>query len=326
MIWILFIAVAAVIIFAGARLSVLAEKLAELLNISSSTVGLLLVSIITSLPELSTSLSSVLSVGQPNLAVGNTLGSDLFNLMIIALCDLLFRKKGLLRQTNHQILPLIHYLLMIGAILLTLTVPNFIAIGGMHFNIGSLGVVALYLFIFVRTHQSGEEHASPALPEDRSALGKTVIQFSIASIVIVLAGMALAQLGDQIAKQTGLEQSFVGTLFLAMATSLPELTVSITAMKIGAYDLMLGNILGSNMFNVFVMAVTDLAYRKEALHMPENISYGLLLIAGCAIAMTFVAMVGMKQNKKARFIAWESVAMIGFYLTGLFCLYRGFFS
>jgi len=321
MIWVYFIAVAAVIIFAGSRLSILAEKLASLLNISSSAVGLLLVSIITSLPELATSLGAVLKVGQPNLAVGNTMGSDLFNLMIIALCDLLFRKKGLLRQTGHRIAPLLYYLLMISAICLTLTLPNSIAFLGMHFNIGSLGVIGLYLFVFFRTHQSSEGHPSPSLSENRSELGQTVLLFSVAAFVIVLAGIVLAQLGDRIAEQTGLEQSFVGTLFLALATSLPELTVSITAMKIGAYDLMLGNILGSNMFNVFVVAISDLAYRKEALHMPENISPNLLLITGCAIAMTFIAMIAIQQKKKARLIAWESMVMLALYATGLYALY-----
>ena len=321
MIWIYFISIAAVIIFAGSKLSILAEKLAELLNISSSAIGLLLVSIITSLPELSTSLGAVIQVQQPNLAIGNTLGSDLFNLMIIALCDLLFRKKGLLRQAGHRITPFIYYLLMISAICLTLTLPNAIAVLGLHFNIGSLGIIALYIFIFLRTHKSSGEHASPTPIGDRSELRKTIAQFSIAAIVIVAAGIILAQLGDRIAEQTGLEQSFVGTLFLAFATSLPELTVSITAMRIGAYDLMLGNILGSNMFNVFVAAIADMAYRKEALHMPENINPSLLLIAGCTIAMTFVAMIAIKQKKKAKIIAWESIVMISLYAAGLYALY-----
>ena len=322
-IWIYFAAVAIVIIIAGTRLSVLAEKLAGLLNISSSTVGLVLVSIITSLPELSTSLGAVLKVGRPDLAIGNTLGSDLFNLMIIALCDLIFRKKGLLRQTRHRITPLIHYLLMISTILMTLTLPNQIAVFGMHFNAGSLLIIAIYLTLFIQTHRTSQQAAEVETPTDRSELGKTVFQFSVAATVIVIAGIVLAQLGDQIAEQTGLEQSFVGTLFLALATSLPELTVSITAVRIGAYELMIGNIIGSNMFNVFVAAVTDLAYRKEALHMPENVNPGLLVIGGCAIAMTCIAMVAMRQKKKARRVAWESIGMMGLYLAGLYALYKG---
>jgi cation:H+ antiporter len=323
MIWIGFITVAAVIILAGSRLSVLAEKLANLLNISSSTVGLLLVSVITSLPELSTSLGAVIEVGRPDLAVGNNLGSDLFNLMIIALCDLLFRKGGILRQTRHRITPLLHYLVMIIAILMTLTLPGSTAIFGMHFNIGSLLVIAIYLFIFFRTHRDGQSaETETPVSADRSELTKTVIQFTAAAVVIVIAGIILARLGDRIAERTGLEQSFVGSLFLALATSLPELTVSITAVRIGAFDLMLGNIFGSNMFNVLITAVADLVYGKEAFHIPLNISPGLLFIGGCSIAMTCTALVAMRQKKRARFIAWESLLMIAFYLLGLFTLYK----
>ncbi len=323
MIWIYFIAVAAVIVFAGAKLTVLAEKLAKLLNISSSVIGLLLVSIITSLPELATSLSAVLKLGEPNLAVGNTLGSDLFNLMIIALCDVLLRRKGLLRGVATHIAPLLYYLFMLTVILLTLTLPNQIVILGAHFNIGSLLVIALYLFTFFKTHRDGQ---LPVLegtePPDRSELRKTAILFSIAAAAIVISGALLAQLGDRIAEQTGLGHSFVGTLFLAIATSLPELTVSISALRIGAVELMLGNILGSNMFNVFISAIADLAYRKEAFHIPDSIAPGLLLIGGCSATMVCIALLATRQKKKAHLLAWESVVMLGIYAAGLFALYQ----
>jgi len=323
MIWIYFIAIAAVIIFAGSKLAALAEKLAKLLHISSSAIGLLLVSIITSLPELSTSLGAVITVKQPNLALGNTLGSDLFNLMIIALCDILFRKHGILRQARLRITPLIHYLLMITLLLLTLTLPNSISLFGAHFNAGSLLIMALYLTIFFHTHHNSQmPPAENTTPADRSELRKTLLQFMIASLVIVGAGILLAKTGDRIAAETGLGQSFVGTLFLAIATSLPELTVSIAALRIGAVDLMLGNILGSNMFNVFIASISDFAYRNEALHIPGNINPGLLWIGGCAIGMAVIALIATKQknHSKNRF-GWESIVMIGLYLAGLYALY-----
>jgi len=321
MVWVYFIATAAVIISAGSKLSVLAEKLAGLLNISSSTIGLLLVSVITSLPELATSLSAAVQVGQPGLAAGNTIGSDLFNLMIIALCDTLFRKKGVLRQARHNTSAMLRYLLMISLLLLTLTLPNQLTIAGMHFNAGSLVIIALYLVFFFRTQHADTGHAD-ADSADRSQLTRTALQFSAAAAVIVLAGMLLARLGDQIATQTGLEQSFVGTLFLALATSLPELTVSITAVRIGAYDLMVGNIIGSNMFNVFVAAISDVAYSKEAFHIPENISPGLLYIGGCVVTMTLISLVAVRQKRKAKSFAWESIAVLILYTTGLFAMYR----
>ena len=321
MTWILFIAVAALIIFAGSKLSALAEKLAEEFHISSSAVGLLLVSIVTSLPELSTSLGAVLKVGEPNLAVGNTLGSDLFNLMIIALCDLIFRKKGILRQTARHIKPLLYYMIMLTGILLTLTLPNNIHLLGFNFNIGSVLIAAFYITMFVSTHK-GEQAKRDNQPIHPGAW-KTALLFALMSAVIIVAGTLLAKLGDQIAEQTGLEQSFVGSLLLALATSLPELTVSISAVRIGAYDLMVGNIIGSNMFNVFIGAIADMAYRSEALHIPTNLDRGLLLIGLCVGGAAVATLAGMRQRKKARFIAWESIVTMALYLTGLYALFRG---
>lgn len=324
MIWITFAAIAAIIIFAGSRLSALAEELARIFHVSSSTVGLLLVSIVTSLPELSTSLGAVLKVGRPDLAVGNTMGSDLFNLMIIALCDLLFRKKGILRRASHSLAPLAYYLIMISTVLLTLTLPNRITLGNMHFNLGSLLIIALYLFLFARMHRGGQTAPAETAQNSKPAgAGKTVLQFAVMSIIIVVAGTMLAKLGDRIAEQTGLEQSFVGSLFLALATSLPELTVSISAMRLGAYDLMVGNVIGSNMFNVFICAISDIAYTPEAFRMAENLNPSLLFIGGCSIAMACTAMVGTRLQKPAKQAAWESILMILLYLTGLFALYRG---
>lgn len=328
MVWIYFIVIAAIIVFAGSKLAVLADKLAGLLNISSSAIGLLLVSIITSLPELSTSLGSVLTVGQPNLALGNTLGSDLFNLMIIALCDILFRKGGLLRQSHLRIKTLVHYLMMMTLLLLTLTLPDSISLGIAHFNAGSLLIMGLYLFIFFHTHRTSQAAPLEKEPDiDHSELKKVLLQFTVAALVIVGAGILLAQLGDRIAIETGLGQSFVGALFLAIATSLPELTVSIAALRIGAVDLMLGNIFGSNMFNVFIAAISDMAYTKEALHTPTNLSYSQLMTGGCALCITLMIAGAVRQKKKSKWgFGWESAVIISLYLINLGILYSGIFQ
>ncbi len=338
MIWIQFITIAAVIIILGSWLPVLAERLAKQFHISSSAVGLLLVSIITSLPELSTSLSAVIKIGQPNLSVGNNLGSDVFNLMIIALCDLLFRKGGILRQiTQRSTTPFLYYLFMISALLMTLILPNSVTFFGGHFNIGSLLVIASYLFIFFRTHRRGKTNCQGTASDklycannstenigsaDRTERNKILLQFSFVALVIIIAGTILAHLGDQISERTGLEQSFIGTLLLALVTSLPELAVSISALKIGAIDLMVGNILGSNIFNVLITAIADISYRKKAFHIPNNINPGLLWIGGCSIAMICLVLVASRQKKKAKWVAWESILTLTLYLIALFALYR----
>ena len=85
---------------------------------------------------------------------------------------------------------------------------------------------------------------------------------------------------------------------------------------------MLGNIFGSNMFNVFITAITDIAYRKEAFHISTNLNSDLLLIGGCSALMTTIVLLAMKTRKTARWIAWESILTIGVYLTVLYALYQ----
>jgi len=340
MIWVCFVAIAAVIIFSGSKLSVFADQLADLLNLSRSAVGILLVSIVTTLPELSTTLGAIIKVGEPNLALGNNLGSVLFNLMIIAICDILFRKGGILRQTTHHVAPMFQSLVVIVGMLVTLMVTNSLNLGGFHFNIGSILVVIAYVAIFFATHRDGSTTDKDLLPEQEAlteelssdektaetTLPKALGGFILCAIVVVICGIQLASLGDQIAIQTGLGQSFVGTLFLAIATSLPELTVGITAVKIGAYDLMIGNVAGANMLNVLVIAIADLIHRKEALHIPTNLSRAQLVTGICAIAVTALVMAAMKQKKKSKIgFGWESLVMLGVYVASLFVLYKGYF-
>jgi cation:H+ antiporter len=337
MVWVYFIAIATVIIFAGSRLSIFADQLADLLKLSRSAVGILLVSIVTTLPELSTTLGAIIKVGQPNLALGNNLGSVLFNLMIIAACDLMFRKGGILRQTSHQVAPMAQALLIIVGMLLTLVIDNHVNLAGFNFNIGSVLVIVAYIVIFFSTHRDGatdtvvlseQEKLTEELSSDEqtatTTLPKALTGFLLCALVVVVCGIQLAGLGDQIAKETGLAQSFVGTLFLAIATSLPELTVGITAVRIGAYDLMIGNVAGANMLNILVIAIADLIHKDAALNIPKNLSSSQIISGGCAIVATLVVMGAMKQKEKTRIgFGWESLVMIGIYLSSLAALYFG---
>lgn len=338
MIWICFAAIAVIIIFAGSRLSVFADRLAGLLNLSRSAVGILLVSFVTTLPELSTTMGAIIKVGEPNLALGNNIGSVLFNLMIIAVCDIFFRRGGILRQTSDYVPCMFHSMLLLILMLLALIAPNAVRLFGFNFACGSVFVIAAYLAVFFATHRNASAGHEKILDEfqavtdqvahsgtRRATLAKTLAGFLISAVVVVVSGLALASIGDRIAETTGLGKSFVGTLFLAIATSLPELAVGITSVRIGAYDLMIGNVAGANMLNVLVIAVADLVHRKEALHIPDNLSRSQLLTGFCAILVTLLVMGAMKQKKKSRFgFGWESIVMLAVYTASLYALYKGF--
>lgn len=337
MVWIYFIAVSAVIIWAGSRLSIYADQLAGLLKLSRSAVGILLVSFVTTLPELSTTLGAVIQVGQLDLALGNNLGSVFFNLMIIAICDILLRKSGLARQASGQSACIVHSMLLTAGVLAVLTIPNAVQLGGFRFAAGSPLIILAYIAVFFITQRSGSAAHEAVLNEfekvtdrvthpDRQAPSpaKALTGFAVSALVVVASGIALASIGDQIAATTGFGRSFVGTLFLAVATSLPELSVGITAVRIGAYDLMIGNVAGANMLNVLVIAVADLVHRREALHIPDNLSRGHLVTGALSLLAALIVLAAMKQKKPSRFpFGWESVAMLAVYAAGLWALYAG---
>lgn len=337
-VWILFIATAAVIIWAGSKLSLFADVLADKFHLSRSAVGVLLVSMVTTLPELSTSLGAVVRVGNPNLALGNNLGSVLFNLLIIAICDIVFRKGGILRLAHKSILPNAGFAaLVLVLMLISLCRPFGLQALGLRFGAGALVVIAVYLVIFFKTRRGDEDDI---LPGDRSASemskARAVTGFAWSSVVVIAAGIGLAVIGDKIATQhPAMSGSFVGTLFLAIATSLPELTVAITSVRMGAYDLMLGNVMGANMLNVMVIAIADLVYTKEVIRfpawgarpaIPAELDWGQMVSGLGGLAITGLVMAALALNagkEKRRSVGWETPLIVVVYLVCLYSLYRG---
>ncbi len=329
MIWVIFFAIAAVLVYAASKLTVLADQLAEEFGLTKSWVGLLVVGLVTSLPEIATTLSSVTGVGEPDLALGNVFGSIIFNLAILGICDMAFRKHGLLRLVGGQHMlaakiDVLMLVLVIGALL----IPLKWTVGGLQFAVGSAVVMLAGILGFWLTYQAqhgDEEQPSfeiPAHDEGRHVLWK----FLGAAATVVICGYALAVTGDKLAAATGLSLTFVGTLFLAVATSLPELIVSITAIRIGAYDLMLGNILGSNIWNVMIIALADFGYAREPLRIPVNLGWGQVFsgVIGIIATMAVIAVLarGRTEPKRA-FAAPESLILVALYLGCLAGLFFG---
>ena len=135
--------------------------------------------------------------------------------------------------------------------------------------------------------------------------------------MVASAATYLPRLGEEIAIVTGLGQTFVGSIFIAFTTSLPELVVSIAAVRIGAIDLMFGNLLGSNLFNMAILAVDDLLYFKGPLL--ADVSSIHIVTANTAIAMTGVVVISLlyRLSRKVMFVAWDSLAIISVYVVAV---------
>ena len=152
-------------------------------------------------------------------------------------------------------------------------------------------------------------------------LRQAVLRYAFHAAVVVVAATFLPSLAERIAAMTGLGQTFVGSIFVAIATSLPEVTVSVAALRMGAVDMAVGNIFGSNLFNMLILAVQDVFYFKGPIL--SFVSSGQMVPALTAMAMTGLAIAGLIYNsEKKRFIwAWDSFGVILVYAVNLVLLY-----
>ena len=270
----------------------------------AALIGLALLATVTSLPELLTGISSVIVAHAPNLAVGDALGSCVVNLVFLVVIDFFLRKKPVWQcAARGHLLAASFGAVMLGVVLAGLLVSqlSFGLVSGLSTTTAHWGfsqvtsaLLALYLaamrtvFAYERDHAvcdgDGGEDTSPSL---RSA----VIRFTLAVAVVAAAGVWLPFVATDLAQAMIWNKSFVGSLFVAMATSLPELAFTLAALPMGALDVAIGNLRGSNLFNVLIIAVDNLFCRAgEVL---ADVSAAHVVTVASAITMTGLAMVGL---------------------------------
>ncbi|MFQ5988077.1 MAG: sodium:calcium antiporter [Dehalococcoidia bacterium] len=332
LVWAKFLVCVLLVLFFGARLSRYADVIAEKRGLSRIWIGLLLLAAVTSLPELITGIGAVAVVGVPDLAMGTIFGSNALNLFIIALLDILYRGGPLLTSAGmgHRLSGGLGILLIAFAgasILLSTRVWGW-AIGWV--GIYSLVLVLLYfwgsrrIFQFERREQRGQEAGLKALRYERISSRRAYLSFAIAALAIIGSGTWLAIIGDEIAVVTGWGATFVGSFFLAVTTSLPELVVAIAALRLGAIDMAIANMLGSNMFNMGIgIAGFDLFYRAGSIFSAASTSH--VFTASIAILMTVIVIAGLisrPQRKTPLGMSWYSIALIGVYIIGFYFLFN----
>ncbi|MBN2265537.1 MAG: sodium:calcium antiporter [Candidatus Aminicenantes bacterium] len=325
-VWLEFLGVTALILFSGTKLTRYGDIISEKSGLSRMWLGLVLMAGVTSLPELAAGLSAVAS-DLPDIAVGNILGSCIFNVLILGLLDTLSRKVPLSSKVNQaNVLSAGMSILFLGGVSLSLFLGDRLpglAWMGLYTPLivaGYFGTMRMsFRFEKRRTAMAG------ALVEDREASSMTlraaVLRYALHAAVVVGSAIFLPSIAERIAAMTGLGQTFVGNIFVAVSTSLPELTVCIAALRIGAVDMAVGNIFGSNIFNMFMLALQDIFYFKGPIL--SRVESQHLIPSLLAIAMTGLAIAGLIYNaEKKHFIwAWDSFGIILIFAVDLVLLY-----
>lgn len=320
---------AVLIAVAGTKLSRYADVIADKTGLSGNWIGLILLATVTSLPELATGISSVTIADAPNIAVGDVLGSCVFNLAILIVLDFLHRGESVYRRANQgHILSAGFGIVLIGFVGLNLLLGDkaaALAIG--HVSASTPVIVLLYViamravFIYER-NQTREFVEKIADRYPQLTLRRAVIRYAAAAMVIVAAGIWLPFLGVQLATIMGWHKTFVGTLFIAAATSLPELAVTVAALRIGALDMAIGNLLGSNLFNIVILALDDLFFLEGPLLAQVSSLHAMSALS--ALVMTGIVIVGLLYRPRTRVfgaVGWISLGLLTVYLLNSFVLY-----
>lgn len=317
--WSLVFAASAVpLTLAGIALARLSDRLAALTHIDRVFIGMSLVAGVTSLPEVVT-VTAAASAGSADLAMGGLFGSSMANMAILALLDLLDRGRlwpriELSNARTAAIAIGLTSLALIGTI-----APGVPAIGPL--GLDSIAIVVAYVLAAAWVHRSpmtpiGPPTETPVGPGVHGTLGR----LGAAAAVIFVSGPVTATAAEGIVQTSGLNSTFVGAVLLAAATSLPELVVSLTAVRIGAIDVAVGNLFGSNALNMVVVLPVDIVVSGPVL---SQVSPTVAVAGVCAVGLMAMALAAIvtEEPTHARRLEPDALAVVLAYLGALALLW-----
>ncbi|MFO8234135.1 MAG: hypothetical protein R6U04_01840 [Bacteroidales bacterium] len=329
---ILFVVSAIVIAIVGTFLTKTADQLADLTGLGEAMFGAIFLGGTTSLPGIVTSVVAAFN-DHPQLAVSNAIGGIAAQTLFLSIADITYRK-GNLEHAAASFANLMQGVLLIGMLALVL-----LGMSGPDSTVLNIHPVSfiLILFYFLGSNLISRAKEWPMwsprmttatvkdVPDQeyikKLNLSKIVVKFIVFALIVSAAGFTVAKTGITIADNTGLSEGFVGLLFTAVATSLPELIVVLSAVRQNALTLSIGNIIGGNSFDMLFIAFADIAYNKGSiLHAITNTQ---VFIISLTMLMSCVLLLGLLHREKKGFgnIGWESLLIIILYFAGNAFLY-----
>lgn len=328
---------AIIICFAGARLSYLIDSIAERTRMAKAMAGLLLLATATELPEIVTTMTAA-AQGNATLALNNMFGGIAMQTAILAIADIFAFGYALTAvcKTPSQILQGMALIIGLG-ILLFLSFTGDVALGA-SIGVASLALAGLYICCIVFIHLYADSRSwspvdVPNIPEtaaqnafhrkyDSIPLRRLIAATLAVCGIILVCGVSLTYVSETLAEQTGLGSGFVGVALLAAATSLPELSTSITAVRIGAPGMAIANILGSNMIMIFLLLPADIVYTEGLLLNEIDASAALALVCGMVITAVYCFGLVTRPHKTLfKRMGYDSVAVLLLYLASLYAFY-----
>lgn len=321
MVWVQFILSAVVVVFAASKLAEYGDVIAVRTGLSGMFIGTLLMAGATSLPELLAALNA-LAIAAPNLAAGSMFGSNMFNMLMLAVLDLAGQQARVLRAVAMR-----HALTAGLAILLIGLVVLFILAdleGGIAWiGYDSLVIILVYVAGVRLIQNQGSSPQVETIAEEAGvpSLKRALLGFGLATAALVVVTPFLVRSADEIGTITGLSAGFVGATLLAIVTSLPELVATIAALRIGAFDLAVGNLFGSNLFNMFALGLTDILYFQGRFIAEIDPNFAIIGLLG--LVLTCLGLIGniARVERRLLFLEIDALLIMVVYFLAMWFLY-----
>lgn len=318
-----FVASAAVVVIAGTMLARAADAIADWTGIGRAWIGAVVLAAGTSLPELVTGISAV-RLRAPNLAVGDLFGASLTNMLSLAVIDMLSGGVGVLRRAavENALVAALAIIMNAMAVLFVLMRARWTILG---VTPGSFLLLLVYLAGTRAVYRNGKrqvEAEEPAGKRRVARLYRPVLEFAGAAAAILVAAPVLAWSASNLAELTGLGTTFVGTWLLGLLTSLPELVTSLAAVKLGALDMAVGNLFGSNSFNMAIFVALDLATPHGSIFAFLNPVHAIS--GALAVILMSLGLAGILYRAERRFVMLEpdSAVMLAAYVVSIWLVYK----
>ena len=273
-------------VYASIKLSYYGDKLSKQTKLGSAFIGGLLIASITSLPEFVTSVSAVL-FNNPTLSFGDIVGSDMFNIFVLAVYNIYFLKSDFFKKTNRK---------HIIECLILLIDYIFIIIGTYNVVIDYISIILIIMYIiymiFVFKDQKEEI-------KEKNNEEHIVIKFIITTFIMVILSILLTYEADNISKiYPNFSSSSIGAILLGITTSLPEVVTTFALIKLNNFDMAMSNMLGSNIFNFLVLSFSDIFIKNDHIYNYSD-KYSLFyLFGGIFITLLLLISIFLKNNKK----------------------------
>ncbi|GAB4073042.1 sodium:calcium antiporter [Barrientosiimonas marina] len=322
MVFVWFGLAAAITVLTAIKLSQYADVISSKTRMGGMLVGTVLLAGATSLPELTTSFSAVV-IANSDIAIGNMLGSNLFNIFILAVLDLFYRRHKLfyLANRNHKYTAFLGLFLMLLVLTALLFRPGYTLLGG---GVDAWLILAAYIAgMIIISQMPSPQTRTETVKDAKDTAAKTasipvkfaIIGFILTAVIILGSGTLLSITGDEIADVTGLGSSFIGSFLVAAATSLPEAVSVFSALRLKNVNLAIGAILGSNMLNMVILALSDFVYQDGAILTDVSASHIVSAAGGSFLAAIIIWSFMRQQTKSLTAYSNPSVIMVvGYFL------------